>query len=674
MFTPQYHTRPSSARFNSSTPVWTTKDDDDNNNNSIQHQEQQQFHPGPRSSPVNSRSISSPSQDNPYKKKRPLDFEPEFFAALDSSLQEHDKDWDRPACPALTRSESPTGHDHRPVKRARKPTYSGHFFPAASGVRIRPDGDTISSSAASAASAASTASTASSSSSTTALGSASSLSTAATFDKSAFSTTVQAAGNDAATHTSTAPASPNTTSSGHLHTLPSSLRYSSGPSIIDLSSGEELVALHIGENEHKRRRDSFSEYIGHSPPDVSSSVYETPPYSYSDSSSTTSNKPYTSQQQRSQQRREQEEEHEQDQEQEQEYEQEHEQEQRQKQSETVDDGFIMSFLDPQFSISKPSPSKRLRLGPSSHSRHHHLMFLSETDCEQDHAGGTVINVNHDCRGHECHHGVGPIYSSANGTGSRNRSKNKRGRTHQVSSQSRGFNPTWDHIDLNGIATRWHGTTGGAGSGFGARSNDDGTDRVECDNVDVDSEQDIKADSSAGMDIGLDDHRIESGALVRYQDGKEQGQDRGRLEFVDGLFNTLGWPQFPKVLKAEGHEMVLFKQPDLLCANAQEAHSQCGAWEEAFREKMTPAVATSKEGEEGGYEDEYYDIGQGEFGYWEEASHPYSSVCIEELSDDEDEGNLADDEGGDRRRISTADDSDEVPLAELEEAVMDMDLD
>ncbi|KAI1316824.1 hypothetical protein EDD11_009402 [Mortierella claussenii] len=30
---------------------------------------------------------------------------------------------------------------------------------------------------------------------------------------------------------------------------------SSGPSIIDLSSGEELVALHLGENEHKRRRD-----------------------------------------------------------------------------------------------------------------------------------------------------------------------------------------------------------------------------------------------------------------------------------------------------------------------------------------------------------------------------------------------------------------------------------
>ncbi|KAF8932043.1 hypothetical protein BGZ52_011104 [Haplosporangium bisporale] len=33
----------------------------------------------------------------------------------------------------------------------------------------------------------------------------------------------------------------------------------SGPSIIDLVSGEELVAFHLGENEHKRRRDSIFE-------------------------------------------------------------------------------------------------------------------------------------------------------------------------------------------------------------------------------------------------------------------------------------------------------------------------------------------------------------------------------------------------------------------------------
>ncbi|KAG0233553.1 hypothetical protein BGW42_007388 [Actinomortierella wolfii] len=35
-----------------------------------------------------------------------------------------------------------------------------------------------------------------------------------------------------------------------------------GPSIIDLSSGEELVALHLGENEHKRRRDSTCSLSG----------------------------------------------------------------------------------------------------------------------------------------------------------------------------------------------------------------------------------------------------------------------------------------------------------------------------------------------------------------------------------------------------------------------------
>ncbi|KAG0225010.1 hypothetical protein B0O80DRAFT_448891 [Mortierella sp. GBAus27b] len=36
-------------------------------------------------------------------------------------------------------------------------------------------------------------------------------------------------------------------------------RFSDGPSIIDLSSGEELEALHLGENEHKRRRESVAD-------------------------------------------------------------------------------------------------------------------------------------------------------------------------------------------------------------------------------------------------------------------------------------------------------------------------------------------------------------------------------------------------------------------------------
>ncbi|KAF9428102.1 hypothetical protein BGZ94_003371 [Podila epigama] len=37
------------------------------------------------------------------------------------------------------------------------------------------------------------------------------------------------------------------------------IKIAEGPSIIDLSSGEELVALHLGENDHKRRRDSSFE-------------------------------------------------------------------------------------------------------------------------------------------------------------------------------------------------------------------------------------------------------------------------------------------------------------------------------------------------------------------------------------------------------------------------------
>ncbi|CAO3567814.1 unnamed protein product [Mortierella alpina] len=40
---------------------------------------------------------------------------------------------------------------------------------------------------------------------------------------------------------------------------------SNGPIIVDLSSGEELVALHLGENDHKRRRDSTEEPALNSP-------------------------------------------------------------------------------------------------------------------------------------------------------------------------------------------------------------------------------------------------------------------------------------------------------------------------------------------------------------------------------------------------------------------------
>ncbi|KAF9356036.1 hypothetical protein BGX26_005799 [Mortierella sp. AD094] len=53
---------------------------------------------------------------------------------------------------------------------------------------------------------------------------------------------------------------PNTTASTRSRsTSPSSQKPSEGVSIIDLSSGEELASFHLGENEHKRRRESIAD-------------------------------------------------------------------------------------------------------------------------------------------------------------------------------------------------------------------------------------------------------------------------------------------------------------------------------------------------------------------------------------------------------------------------------
>ncbi|KAG0035268.1 hypothetical protein BGZ81_010581 [Podila clonocystis] len=49
------------------------------------------------------------------------------------------------------------------------------------------------------------------------------------------------------------------TSTSFIINSPVTVANASGPSIIDLASGEELVAFHLGENEHKRRRDSTFE-------------------------------------------------------------------------------------------------------------------------------------------------------------------------------------------------------------------------------------------------------------------------------------------------------------------------------------------------------------------------------------------------------------------------------
>ncbi|KAG0013638.1 hypothetical protein BGZ82_002070 [Podila clonocystis] len=209
--------------------------------------------------------------------------------------------------------------------------------------------------------------------------------------------------------------------------------------------------------------------------------------------------------------------------------------------------------------------KRLRLGRSSHSRHHHLRFLSEADCEESCA-----------------------------------------------------------------------------------SNDKDSDQGE-----GESAQNQKSNDAVIMEDGNQDE-AQIKAMVPYRRAQLQGHP-DKLELVDGIFGSLGWPQFPDVKVVQGNEMVLFKK-----SSVQEA---------------PPIEELVQKVDEDDDELHALEMDQSEFGYWEEASHPYSSFQIVELSDDDDEGNMADDEGcSTRQSTASSIHDDDSPLAELQEKVMEMDLD
>ncbi|KAG0067962.1 hypothetical protein BGZ93_002774 [Podila epicladia] len=179
-----------------------------------------------------------------------------------------------------------------------------------------------------------------------------------------------------------------------------------------------------------------------------------------------------------------------------------------------------------------------------------------------------------------------------------------------------------------------------------------------DQGDGESAQNHESDDTVIMEDGYQD-KVQIKAVVPYRGAQQQGQYPEKLELVDGIFGSLGWPQFPDVKNVQGNEMVLFKKPLL--------HEDYPTNDDLVQEV--------REVHQDDDELQALEMDQSEFGYWEEASHPYSTLQIVELSDDEDEGNLADDEGC-YTRPSTASSiqDDDGPLAELQEKVMDMDLD
>ncbi|KAG0336228.1 hypothetical protein BG000_006782 [Podila horticola] len=258
--------------------------------------------------------------------------------------------------------------------------------------------------------------------------------------------------------------------------------------------------------------------------------------------------------------------------------------------------------------------KRLRLGRSSHSRHHHLRFLSETDCEE-------------------------FCSSTDQSYHRQAKKTCHGRSaygHPISTKL--FNPTWEGVSPF-VSSKDHGT------GSFSKDSDQGS---------RENAQGHESDDTMIMEGGTDQDKALN-AVVPYRGARQQGHYPDKIELVNGIFGSLGWSQFPDVKDVQGNEIVLFKKPSV--------------HKDPTIEELVQEVAEDDD------ELRALEMDQSEFGYWEEASHPYSSLQIVELSDDEDEGNLADDEGC-YTRPSTASSTqdDDGPLEELGEKVMEMDLD
>ncbi|KAF9326096.1 hypothetical protein BGZ91_002107 [Linnemannia elongata] len=220
-------------------------------------------------------TAASSSTYNPYKRKHPLQFEPEFFEALDASLQEFHDDAaqrnDAGGCRKASLSNLNGGSPwpSRPCKRAKNSLFNTNR-------------------------------------------------------------NSETDPNPPLSHHDTPPVFPQASSPisawSHRNVFsnsPAFVRSSKGPSIIDLSSGEELVPIHMVDKEqHKRRRNSSCEPS--SPPESADLLHQV--------------------------------------------------------FELQADGTLLPILDP--SPSDPSPAKRMRLSKVNRCQHLHFLSDDESDIDQ----------------------------------------------------------------------------------------------------------------------------------------------------------------------------------------------------------------------------------------------------------------------------------------------------
>ncbi|KAG9069909.1 hypothetical protein KI688_009234 [Linnemannia hyalina] len=285
------------------------------------------FHPSTSTSNSNDsynkkESTAASSTYNPYKRKHPLQFEPEFFEALDASLQEfHDDETQRNdpgGCrmASLSNLNGSSPWPSRPCKRAKNSLFKCPAFSQSTGSTSRAPPSSGSSSA--------------------------SLRTPSPTQSFNPTQTTTISHSDSTNRTSdtesdpppsdqnTPPVFPQASSPisawSHRNVFsnsPAFVRYSKGPSIIDLSSGEELVPIHMVDKEqHKRRRDSSCE--SSSPPESVDSLHQV--------------------------------------------------------FELQADGTLLPILDP--SPSDPSPAKRMRNSRANRCRYLHFLSDDESDIDR----------------------------------------------------------------------------------------------------------------------------------------------------------------------------------------------------------------------------------------------------------------------------------------------------
>ncbi|KAF9183368.1 hypothetical protein BGZ51_004070 [Haplosporangium sp. Z 767] len=338
---------------------------------------------------------------------------------------------------------------------------------------------------------------------------------------------------------------------------------SNGPSIIDLSSGEELIALHLGENEHKRRRESDCD--SESEPSIPSIPLDP----------------------------------------------------LQEVFEIRDDGTLLPILD--YSLTQPSPGKKIRL-EKSHRHHLHLQFLSEEESE---AAGSKTTLRGD-RDRNCsNRSHGSMRSSRYGhwaeSARRRRDVFGLGGIHTVSSRfGDGVTFEFDQLgDVQDGVTQAHD---------GDQKMDEQSSLVGENTMDSSPSEKTVLDAAKG-----------TRALFQYQGPKT-------LSIPDGV-EMLDWSHWDDS-----------KLDHTFALNDLQVH-----------ELVFYRLGTAGSGQ---VEDQSsHVVSQGNCIQQDEYSHPESGIIIEELEDDNDDdnGNIADDEGYERL-------GDDAPLAELGEKIMDMDLD